>query len=86
VKTAEGALTEVNSLLRQIQDLALDSASDSTNTADTRAALQAQLESALTTIDSISANTKYAGINLLDGTVGNKISNDQPGNVSSFTS
>jgi len=84
VKTAEGALTEVNSLLRQIQDLALDSASDSTNTADTRAALQAQLESALTTIDSISANTKYAGINLLDGTVGNKISNDQPGNVSSF--
>ncbi len=82
VKTAEGALSEVNSLLRQIQDLALDSASDSTNTADTRAALQAQLDSALTTIDSIAANTKYAGINLLDGTVGNKITNDQPGIVS----
>jgi len=82
VKTAEGALSEVNSLLRQIQDLALDSASDSTNTADTRAALQAQLDSALKTIDSISANTKYAGINLLDGTVGNKISNNQAGNVS----
>jgi len=84
VKTAEGALSEVNSLLRQIQDLALDSASDSTNTVDTRAALQAQLDSALTTIDSISANTKYAGINLLDGTVGNKITNAMPGNVSSF--
>ncbi len=82
VKTAEGALSEVNSLLRQIQDLALDSASDSTNTAETRAALQAQLDSALTTIDSIAANTKYAGINLLDGTVGNKISNEQPGLVS----
>jgi flagellin len=83
VKTAEGALSEVNSLLRQIQDLALDSASDSTNTADTRAALQAQLDSALKTIDSIAANTKYAGINLLDGNVGNKIANDQPGIVSS---
>ncbi len=83
VKTAEGALTEVNSLLRQIQDLALDSASDSTNTAETRAALQAQLDSALKTIDSIAANTKYAGINLLDGNIGNKISNEQPGLVSS---
>ncbi len=70
VKTAEAALTEVNSLLRQINDLALDSASNSTNTTDTRAALQQQVESAISTINQIAQNTKYAGTALLDGTVG----------------
>lgn len=70
IKTAEAALTEVNSLLRQINDLALGSASNSTNTAESRAALQEQVESALTTINQIATNTKYAGLNLLDGTVG----------------
>jgi flagellin len=70
VKTGEGALTEVNALLRQAKDLALDSASNSTNNADTRAALQAQLTKALETIDQIATNTKYAGIKLLDGFLG----------------
>lgn len=70
IKTAEAALTEVNALLRQINDLALNSASNSTNTAESRAALQEQVESALTTINQIATNTKYAGLNLLDGTVG----------------
>jgi flagellin len=70
IKTAEGALSEVNSLLRQVQDLALDSASNSTNTADTRAALQQQLSEALSTIDQIATNTKYAGLSLLNGDLG----------------
>ncbi len=73
VKTAEGALTEVNSLLQQINDLALSASQDSTNTADSRAALQQQLNSAVSTIDNISANTKYAGINLLNGDAGTKV-------------
>ncbi len=59
IKTAEAALSEVNYLLRQMKDLALDAASDSNNTADTRAALQSQVESAITTINAIAANTKY---------------------------
>ena len=70
IKTAEGALTETNSLLRQINDLALNSASVSTNTADTRAAMQAQVNSALTSINQIANNTKYAGLKLLDGSAG----------------
>jgi flagellin len=73
VKTAEGALTEVNSLLQQINDLALAASQDSTNTADSRAALQQQVNSAVATIDGIAANTKYAGVNLLNGSVGDKI-------------
>jgi len=70
VKTAEGALQEVNSLLRQMNDLALDAASTSNNTADTRESLQNQVESAITTINAIAANTKYSGISLLDGSAG----------------
>lgn len=70
IKTAEAALSEVNYLLRQMKDLALDAASDSNNTSDTRSALQSQVESAITTINAISANTKYGALKLLDGSAG----------------
>lgn len=70
IKTAEGALTEVNALLRQMNDLALDAASTSNNSAESRAALQSQVASAITTIDAIAANTKYGGLNLLNGSAG----------------
>ncbi len=74
IKTAEGALDEVSGLLRQMRDLAVDAASDSNKNAEARAALQAQVESALNTIDQIAVNTKYAGRSLLDGSAGTKIS------------
>lgn len=72
IKTAEAALTEMNALLRQINDLALDAASNTNNSQEARNALQAQVASALSTIDAIASNTKYAGNNLLDGSVGVK--------------
>jgi len=52
----------------------VDAASDSNKNADARAALQAQVESALRTIDQIAVNTKYAGRSLLDGSAGTSIS------------
>lgn len=70
VKTAEAALSEVNKHLRQINDLALDAASNSNNNASSREALQSQVESAITTINQIAANTKYGGVKLLDGSAG----------------
>lgn len=73
IKTAEGALSEVSGLLRQMRDLAVGAASDSNKNADARAAMQAQVESALTTIDMIAANTKYAGRALLDGSAGTDV-------------
>lgn len=73
IKTAEGAMDEVSGLLRQMRDLALDAASDSNKNADARIALQNQVESALTTIDNIATNTKYAGRALLDGSAGTKV-------------
>jgi len=73
IKTAEGALDEISGLIRQMRDLALDAASDSNKNADARAALQSQVESALTTIDKIATNTRYAGRALLDGSAGTKV-------------
>ena len=73
IKTAEGALNEVSGLLRQMRDLAVDAASDSNKNADARAALQAQVQSALSTIDQIAVNTKYAGRSLLDGAAGTSV-------------
>ncbi|MGM0494623.1 MAG: hypothetical protein ACQER1_16955, partial [Armatimonadota bacterium] len=70
IKTAEGALNEVSGLLRQMRDLAVDASSDSNKNADARAALQAQVDSALSTIDQIATNTTYAGRALLDGSAG----------------
>jgi len=84
IKTAEAALSEVNYLLRQMKDLALDAASDSNNTADTRAALQSQVESAITTINAIAANTKYGGVKLLDGSAGTSADLIDTTNISSM--
>jgi flagellin len=73
IKTAEGALSEVSGLLRQMRDLAVAAASDSNKNADARAALQEQVKSALNTMDQIAANTKYAGRALLDGSAGTDV-------------
>jgi len=70
IKTADGGLMEIQALLRQIRDLALDAASDSNNNAESRAALQEQVESALNAIDQIAQTTKYGNRNLLDGSAG----------------
>lgn len=70
IKTAEAALNEVSSLLRQMQDLALTSASPTNLNATSREALNAQLVEAMETIDQIAETTSYAGTKLLDGSLG----------------
>jgi flagellin len=72
IKTAEGALNEVNGLLRQMRNLAVSAASDSNQTDTSRAALQQQVSSALTTLNSIATTTAYGSRTLLDGSAGTK--------------
>lgn len=72
IKTAEGALNEVNGLLKQMRSLAVAAASDSNQSDESRAALQSQVSSALTTLNSIATTTTYGGRKLLDGTAGTK--------------
>lgn len=72
IKTAEGSLNEVNGLLRQMRNLAVSASSDSNNTDESRGALQQQVASALTTLNSIADTTAYGGRKLLDGSAGTR--------------
>ena len=70
VQTAEGALTEINSLLVKIRGLALDSANAGVNDDDALAANQAEIDNALDTINRIANNTQFGTKKLLDGSAG----------------
>lgn len=70
VKTAEGALAEVNRLLRSMRDLAVHAANTATNDTASLAADQAQVASALDSINKISSETQFGGKKLLDGSAG----------------
>ena len=70
VQTAEGALSEINSLLTKVRSLALDSANTGVNDDDALAANQAEIANAIDTIDRIANNTQFASKKLLDGSAG----------------
>ena len=68
IKTAEGALTETNSLLRGMRDLAVHSANLGANDTASIAADQVQINSALQSLNNISSRTSFGNKKLLDGT------------------
>lgn len=72
VQTAEGALTEVNSMLTRLTELATQSANGTYQDDVDREAIQEETEAILDEIDRISEATNYNGINLLDGSLGSK--------------
>ena len=67
VQTAEGALTEVHSMLQRMNELAVQ-ASNGTNSEDDRAAIQAEIEQLTTEIDRVAETTKFNETYLLKGT------------------
>ena len=67
IKTAEGALNEVHSLLGQMRTLSVHAANEGVNSADDLAADQAALAAAGDSIDRIAASTRFNGKVLLDG-------------------
>ncbi len=70
VQTAEGALTEVHSILNSMRELALHAANAGAVTDADLAADQAEIENALATLTQIAENTQYATKKLLNGTGG----------------
>ena len=76
VQTAEGALTEVHSMLNRMVELATQSANGTYDNETDRANLQEEVKSLKSEIDRISEGTNFNGINLLDGTMGKKIITD----------
>jgi len=68
IQTAEAALGEVTTLLNKVRGLAIDSANNAVNDADTLAANQNEVRDALAAIDRIAANAQFGSKKLLDGT------------------
>ena len=69
VQTAEGALTEVHSMLQRMNELAVQ-ASNGTNSEDDRQAIQDEISQLETEIDRVSETTKFNEIYLLKGQTG----------------
>ncbi len=69
VQTAEGALKEVHSMLQRMNELAVQSATD-TNEGIDRNALQAEFSNLQKEIDQIASTTKFNNKQLLDGQLG----------------
>ena len=67
VNIAEGGLQEINNLLVELQSLVGQSANESGLSSDERAANQQQIDSILSTIDSIASSTEFNGQKLLNG-------------------
>ena len=66
VQTAEGALTEVHSMLQRMNELAVQSA-NGTNSSDDRDAIQSEIDQLSKEIDRVSETTKFNETYLLKG-------------------
>jgi flagellin len=67
VQTAEGALTEVHSMLQRMNDLAVQYANGTQNT-DSKKAIEAEFNALKTEIGRIQDNTKFNGVALFPAT------------------
>lgn len=84
VQTAEGALTEVHSMLNRMVELATQSANGTYGTAE-RQKIQDEVTNLMDEIDRISSSTNFNGTKLLDGTLGGYFIEDVNNPGSGFT-
>ena len=70
IKTSEGALTQVNSLLRNIRQLSIHAANTGVNDQTAVQADQSQISSAIASIERIAEQTQFGTKHLLDGSSG----------------
>jgi flagellin len=70
VQTAEGALSEVHSILQRMRDLSVQSSNTGSQDANARAAAQTEFDQLKTEIDRVGNTTKFGSTKLLDGTLG----------------
>jgi flagellin len=68
VQTAEGALTEVHSMLNRMRDLSVQAANTGSNDEAARTAAQAEITELAAEITRVADTTKFGTQNLLDGT------------------
>ncbi len=63
IQTAEGALTEVHSMLQRMREISVQAANDTNNTED-RAALKKEVDQLVTEVNRIGSTTKFNGSSL----------------------
>jgi len=66
IQTAEGALSQVHSILQRVRDLAVQAGNDSNNT-DSRKAIQTEVTALSDELTRISTSTNFNGLDLLTG-------------------
>ena len=66
IQTAEGALTEVHSILQRVRDLAVQAGNDSNN-ADSRTAIKTEIDALGDELTRVAESTNFNGIKLLNG-------------------
>ena len=71
-QTAEGAMTEVTSMLQRMRELAIQ-AGNSTNSDEDRIAMNDEVEQLKEEINRIASTTQFNNINLLDGSFSGKL-------------
>ena len=71
LQTAEGAMEEVTSMLQRMRELAVQSVNGVNNGSD-RTSLDAEVKQLISEIDRIAKTTQFNGINLSDGSFGQK--------------
>jgi flagellin len=69
VGTAEGGLSEISSLLNELQTLVSEAANTGGLSSDEIAANQLQVDSILNTVNRLASNTSFQGAKLLDGSL-----------------
>ena len=72
VQTAEGALTEVHSILQRMRDLSVQASNTGSVDTNATAAIQAENDALATEIDRIANTTTFNGTKLLDGSYTSK--------------
>jgi flagellin len=88
VQTAEGALTEVHSMLQRIRDLVVQAANTASNDVNARTAAQNEIDALRSEIDRIAQTTTFGAQALLDGSFGaqaGRTSTTTAGNASGVT-
>ena len=82
VQTAESALSETESILQRMNELAVQAA-NATNSLSDRQAIQQEIDQLAQEVDRISTSTEFNTMPLLDGTLGRRCYTDTDG-VSTF--
>lgn len=66
IQTAEGALTEIESMLQRCRELSVQAASTGTTTIEDRQALQEEIDALREEIDRLATQTEYNTMSILD--------------------